>query len=82
MFHDGVGTSGLSLMGDGVAHITGFENTEAIFALEATGTHLSFAILQPSNTAVPGVPDSGSAVALLGIGLLAVEGLRRKLATA
>ena len=74
--------SGITLMGDGVAHITGFDDTKAIFALEATGTHLSFAILQPSNTAVPGVPDSGSALALLGIGLVAVEGLRRKLATA
>ena len=76
-FHDGgVGKpSGLNLMGDGIAHITGFEDTEAIFALEATGNHLSFAILQPSNTAVP-APDAGSTVALLGIGLIAVEGLR------
>jgi len=70
--------SGLTLMGDGVAHITGFEDTAAIFALEATGNHLSFAILQPSNTAVP-APDAGSTVALLGFGLIAVEGLRRKL---
>jgi VPDSG-CTERM motif len=73
--------SGINLMGDGVAHISGLEDTEAIFALEATGTHLTFAILQPSNTAVP-APDGGSALALLGIGLVAVEGLRRKLATA
>ena len=80
VFHNGA-TSGLNLMGDGVAHITGFEDTEAIFALEATGTHLTFAILQPSNTAVP-TPDAGSALALLGIGLVAVEGLRRKLAAA
>ena len=75
------GTSALTLMGDGIAHITGFEDTPAIFALEATGTRLSFAILQPSNTAVP-APDSGYALALLGIGLVAVEALRRKLATA
>ena len=70
--------SGLTLMGDGVAHITGFEDTDAIFALEATGNHLSFAILQPSNTAVP-APDGGSTLALLGIGSVAVEALRRKL---
>jgi len=80
VFHNGA-TSGLNLMGDGVAHITGFENTEAVFALEATGNHLTFAILQPSNTAVP-TPDAGPALALLGIGLLGVEALRRKLATA
>jgi hypothetical protein len=77
-FHPGA-RSALTLMGDGVAHITGLEDTEAIFALEATGNHLSFAILQPSNTAVPGTPDAGSTVALLGIGLIAVEALRRKL---
>ena len=76
-FHNGK-TSGLVLMGDGVAHITGFEDTDAIFALEATGNHLSFAILQPSNTAVP-APDGGSTLALLGIGSVAVEALRRKL---
>ena len=76
-FHNG-NPSALVLMGDGTAHITGFEDTAAIFALEATGNHLSFAILQPSNTAVP-APDAGSTVALLGFGLIAVEGLRRKL---
>jgi VPDSG-CTERM motif len=79
-FHNG-NPSALVLMGDGLAHITGLEDTEANFALEATGNHLTFAILQPSNTAVP-TPDAGSALALLGIGLVAVEGLRRKLATA
>ena len=75
------GLSQLTLMGDGIAHITGFDDTVAVFALEATGTRLSFAILQPSNTAVP-APDGGYALALLGIGLVAVEALRRKLATA
>lgn len=79
-FHNG-NPSALTLMGDGIAHITGFEDTKAIFAVEATGNHLTFAILQPSNTAVP-TPDAGSALALLGIGLVAIEGLRRKLATA
>jgi VPDSG-CTERM motif len=73
--------SKLTLIGDGIAHITGFTDTESGFALEATGTHLTFAILQPSNTSVP-TPDGGSALALLGIGLVAVEALRRKLATA
>ena len=70
--------SALTLMGDGVAHITGFEDTHANFALEATGHHLTFDILQPSNTAAP-APDGGSTLALLGIGLVTVEALRRKL---
>jgi hypothetical protein len=66
------------LMGEGKAHITGLEDTTANFALEATGNRLVFAILQPSNTAAP-APDGGSTLALLGIGLVAVQALRRKL---
>jgi len=77
-FHNG-SPSSITLMGDGVAHITGFEDTTANFALEATGRHLSFAILQPSDAAFPAVPDGGSTLALLGIGLVAVQALRRKL---
>jgi VPDSG-CTERM motif len=78
-FHN-ANPSALVLMGDGIAHITGRDDTPAIFALEATGNHLSFAILQPSNTAVP-TPDSGSTVALLGSALVLVEALRRKLSS-
>ncbi len=80
-FHSGT-PNALALMGEGTAHITGFEDTFATFSLQGTGTGFTFTILQASNTAVPVVPDSGSAVALLGFGLIALEGLRRKLATA
>lgn len=72
----------LSLSGEGVVKITGFEDTFATFALQGTGDGFSFTIIQASNTALPGVPDSGSALALLGVGLVAVEVLRRKLASA
>jgi len=74
----GGNSSAINLMGEGIAHITGFEDTHAVFALEATGHHLTFDILQPSNTASP-APDGGSTVALLGIALVAVQALRRKL---
>jgi len=70
--------SALTLMGEGKAHITGLEDTTANFALEATGNRLVFSILQPSTTAAP-APDGGSTLALLGIGLVAVQALRRKL---
>ena len=70
--------SALTLMGEGKAHITGLEDTTANFALEATGNRLVFAILQPSDTAAP-APDGGSTLALLGIGLVAVQAVRRKL---
>ncbi|MBA3726630.1 MAG: VPDSG-CTERM sorting domain-containing protein [Armatimonadetes bacterium] len=68
----------LSLSGFGKAHITGFDDTVASFSLQGTGNGFTFTILQASTTAVPTVPDGGSAVALLGIALVAIEGLRRK----
>jgi hypothetical protein len=78
-FHTG-SPNALAVMGEGTAHITGFDDTFATFSLQGTGRGFTFTILQASNTAVPNVPDSGSAVALLGLGLVALEGLRRKLA--
>jgi len=79
-FQPGSPTS-LSLSGDGLVKITGFEDTFATFALQGTGERFTFTILQASNTAIP-TPDDGSAVALLGFGLVMVEGLRRKLLSA
>jgi hypothetical protein len=78
-FHSG-NPNALALMGQGTAHITGFDDTFATFALQGTGKGFTFTILQASNTAVPNVPEGGSGLALLGLGLIAVEGLRRKLA--
>ncbi len=72
----------LSLQGFGIAHITGFEDTKASFSLQGTGSGFTFTILQASTTAIPSVPDGGSAVALLGIALVGIEGLRRKFAKA
>ena len=69
----------LSLSGEGVVKITGFEDTFATFALQGTGEGFTFTILQASNTVIPAVPDGGSAMALLGLGLVAIEVLRRKL---
>jgi hypothetical protein len=79
-FHSG-NPNALALMGEGTVHITGFDDTFATFALQGTGKGFTFTILQASNTAVP-TPEGGSALALLGLGLVAVEGLRRKLAAA
>jgi hypothetical protein len=73
------GVHSFTLSGSGIAHATGFEDTNAVFSLQGTGTGpVTFTIFQSSTTAVPGVPDSGSAVALLGLGFAAVEALRRK----
>lgn len=73
----------IALMGDGMVQITGRQDTFATFALEGTGKRLTFDIIQSSNTAVPSnVPEGGSAWVLLGLGLIVVEGLRRKFLTA
>jgi VPDSG-CTERM motif len=73
------GVHSFTLSGSGVAHATGFEDTNAVFSLQGTGSGaVTFTIFQASTTAIPGVPDGGSAVALLGLGLVAVEALRRK----
>ena len=62
---------------EGVGTITGngFDPTQAQFTLTVTtlGSQLVFGAI--TNT----VPDGGSAVALLGLALIGIEGLRRKL---
>lgn len=73
-------TNSLTINGTGVATITGFDPTLASFSLQGTGSNFSFQIFQASDTAVgERVPDGGSAMALLGLALAGVEGLRRKL---
>jgi hypothetical protein len=75
------GPNAVSLQGSGIAHITGFKDTKAGFSLHGTGSGFTFTILQ-ANTVVS-APDNGSAVWLLGIALVAIEGVRRlKFATA
>jgi hypothetical protein len=63
--------------GTGTAHITGLpDNTSATWGL--TGSLLNgFTFSAHITTGAPGVPDGGSAVALLGIALAGIEGARR-----
>jgi hypothetical protein len=71
----------VSLQGTGVAFISGAINrdpTFATFSVQGTGNNFSFQIIQASNS-VAGVPDGGSAIALLGMGVMGLEFLRRKL---
>ena len=65
----------LILTGSGIAKKTGKDNTPGTWILSANtlGTTFSFSSTNSS------VPDGGTTVALLGMGLVAVEGLRRKL---
>jgi len=65
----------LTLKGTGTLHITNFTDTAGtwVFTANQAGDTFSFS---SSNAAVP---DSGSAVALLGIALAGIEGVRRAL---
>ena len=68
----------LLLTGTGIAHKAGKDNTPGTWILSANtlGTTFSFSSTNSS------VPDGGTTVAFLGMGLVAVEGLRRKLGSA
>ena len=71
----------LDIEGVGTVQGTGFDDTTARWAFTVqnagggTGDFFSFS----GTVSTQGVPDGGSAVALLGIGLGVVEFIRRKL---
>jgi len=76
----GTTTSGtMAISGSGIAHITGFDDTPASWALEGSGSNYVFNLSASTTTAVP---DGGSAVSLLGIALVGLEALRRRLRSA
>jgi hypothetical protein len=58
--------------GVGTAHI-GTETSNATWSLDGTGTHFNFS----ATIHTTATPDGGSAVALLGIALAGIEGVRR-----
>ncbi len=76
----------VSLQGTGVSFITGAFNrdpTFATFSVQGTGNNFTFEIVQSSTSnSGQAVPDGGSAIALLGIGVMGLEVLRRKLRAA
>ena len=69
------GDNSLTLKGTGTLHITGFTDTAGSWLFTANQAVDTFTF-SSSNGAVP---DSGSAVALLGIALAGIEGVRRAL---
>jgi hypothetical protein len=72
-------SSTMAISGSGIAHITGFDDTPASWALEGSGENFTFNLSASTTTAVP---DGGSAVSLLGIALVGLEALRRRLRSA
>src|SRR5882724_5040332 len=71
------GNNTLTLNGTGTLHITNFDPTPGTWVFTANQLSDTFSF-SSSNGAV-GAPDSGSAVALLGIALAGIEGVRRAL---
>ena len=70
------GDNTLTLKGTGTLHITNFTDTAGTWVFTANQASDTFSF-SSSNAAV--APDSGSAVALLGIALAGIEGVRRAL---
>jgi hypothetical protein len=80
-----LGNDGVSLRGRGILTMSGAFNrdpTTGSFSVQGTGTNFTFTIVQASNTGIGPVPEGGSAIALLGIGVIGLEVLRRKFRTA
>jgi hypothetical protein len=79
----GTTTSGtMAISGTGIAHITGFDDMPASWALEGSGHDFTFDLSGSSTTPPATTPDGGSAVSLLGIALIGLEALRRRLRSA
>lgn len=76
---DGAGNTAMGFTGTGIAYINGV-GSSATWALQGSGRNFSFTFNgATSSTSASGVPDGGATVALLGMGLVGIAALRRKL---
>jgi hypothetical protein len=73
----------VTISGTGIAHITGFDDTPASWILQGSGQNFTFDLSRGTLPPEPGtVPEGGSAAGLLGIALVGLEALRRRLRSA
>jgi hypothetical protein len=73
----------MAISGTGIAHITGLDDTPISWTLVGYANNFTFDL--SGSTTPPGpatVPEGGSAVSLLGIALVGLEALRRRLRSA
>jgi hypothetical protein len=70
-------SGGIVITGTGTLRATGFDNTAGVFSFSANSTLTEFRF-GATNEAIPQVPDGGSTLGLLGLGLLGLSSLRRK----
>jgi hypothetical protein len=75
------GNNFINVLADGIIHGTGFDDTPGQYSFTVSNPnglpHVTFAFA--AETIATPTPDGGAAVALLGIALIGIEGLRRKL---
>ena len=67
-----------SILGTGIASGAGFQDTAGVFSLSGTGNQPSFTFQASTTASGVAVPDGGTTVALLGLTLVGLEGMRRK----
>jgi hypothetical protein len=72
------GDDTLTIKGTGLLHLAGYDNTVGNYTFTANQAGGTFSF--SSSQAATGVPDGGATIALLGIALVGVEGLRRRMA--
>jgi hypothetical protein len=71
-----------SILGTGIASGAGFQDTAGVFSLSGTGNQPSFTFQASTTASGVAVPDGGATVALLGLTLVGLEAMRRKLVLA
>ena len=75
-----IGDNFLNILASGVVHATGFDDTAALFSFTVNNpdglTHLTYSFANATVT-IPGVPDGGTTVMLLGAALGALGMARR-----
>jgi hypothetical protein len=70
-------SGGIVITGNGTLRAAGLDNTPGVFSFSANSTLTEFRF-GATNEAIPQVPDGGSTLGLLGLGLLGLSSLRRK----
>jgi hypothetical protein len=69
----------MSFTGSGTSHITGFEDTPGTIAFQGAGEDFSFQFSSSTTTSRGAVPEGGTSMVLLAIGLAGIVMLHRQL---
>ena len=73
-----VDAGSMSFSGTGIAHVTGFDDTPASWALQGAGNNFQFTLSSSSTATIP--EGNTTVLLLLGLGLIGAVMLRRRVA--